>query len=212
MVDLFAEDGLGTRIHTTWRFWTCPFDRLEPLIGPGDRVLDYGCGHGAFAVYLALSSPGREVDAVDLDADKIDRGARIVEAAGLSGRVRMRHIDAAWRPEPGRYDAVVIADVLYLLGDHGAAVALDAVSAALVPGGRVVVKEMAELPRWKARWSRVQELFAVKILRITRGEVVSPTSESVIVDSLVANGLTVERFPIDRHYVHPHLAFVGTAP
>lgn len=210
VLDAFGEGGGQVRVHTTIRWWTCPFAAVEQLVPRDGDVLDLGCGHGHFSMYLALTSPGRRIVGVDIDGHKIAVGTRVLTRAGLGGRVDLRVVESGWTPEPNSFDAVVTNDVLYLMGRERAARALSAMAAATRPGGTVVVKEMGATPRWKHRVNDLQERLATRVLGITEGDELEVLGADEIEDPLVAAGLGVRRVELHRGYTHAHLAVVGT--
>ena len=121
--------------------------------------------------------------------------------------------DLGWRPPAGEvWDAVVICDVLYLLGRDEALDLLAACAAALAPGGVLVVKEIAERPAWKYRLARTQELLATRVAKVTQGDVVRFVDVDGMTGVLAAAGLTVGERRVDRGYPHPHLLLTGRRP
>ena len=56
-----------------------------PAVG---RVLDIGCGHGLFSIYLGLMSPDRDVLGVDIDARKLVIARGAASGAGAERDVR----------------------------------------------------------------------------------------------------------------------------
>src|SRR5206468_4076069 len=75
------------------------------LIRPTDRVLDIGCGWGAFACYLAEEAKAAEVLGVTLSSQQI-AGAKVrAEARGLADRVRFAAQD--YRDVAGVFDRIV---------------------------------------------------------------------------------------------------------
>ena len=69
------------RLHVAGRWRTCPFAAVEPHVPKAGRIMEIGCGHGLFSLYLALQSPERSVTGVDVDADKIPVARRAAERA-----------------------------------------------------------------------------------------------------------------------------------
>jgi 2-polyprenyl-3-methyl-5-hydroxy-6-metoxy-1,4-benzoquinol methylase len=116
-----------------------------------------------------------------------------------------------WRPA-GSWDAVVVVDVLYLLGPGAGDDLLDACSAAVAPGGRLVVKEIDRQPAWKYRLAIGQELAATRIARVTRGETVRFLEPDRMVERMECAGLSVTRRRLDAGYPHAHLLLCGTRP
>ena len=199
----------GTRVHVWGRWTTAPFEAVEALVPRHGDVLEVGCGVGLVSVDLALAAPGRRLLAVDVDPSKTAVARRAAARAGVGERVRFEDVQAGWTPRVGSFDAVVVVDVLYLLGRQAALDLLDALVAALRPGGLLVVKEMAAEPRWKAAWTRAQEAVAVRGLRVTAGSTVELVPTEVLSTHLRAHGLPVRTVAMDRGHLHPHAALVA---
>ncbi len=209
---LYADAPRGDRFHIRGRWLSCPFAAVEAAVPRSGRILEVGCGHGSFAAFLALSSPARAVTGVDVDRDKIEVARRA--AAGLvSGEATLAFAPVEPEPIPdGPWDAVVIVDVLYLLGAAGRAAVLDRCAEVLAPGGVLVVKEVDVRPRWKHGLATAQELVATRVARITEGEHVDFAPPDVLAAELVERGFRVERRRIDRWYPHAHLLLLASRP
>jgi 2-polyprenyl-3-methyl-5-hydroxy-6-metoxy-1,4-benzoquinol methylase len=209
---LYDAEPLGDRVHTVVRWWTAPFADLElevPLDGP---ILEVGCGHGLLSCYMALAGRARSVVGTDIDAEKIEV-ARRAAARLRAGEADVRfevggddlpRVDGGWR-------SIVIADVLYLLGE-GRRRLLDQCVDASAPGGLLVVKEIDVVPRWKARLATVQELAATRVLRITEGEEVDFATPAALTAHLEQRGCTTMVKRLDHGYPHPHCAILATVP
>ena len=109
-------------------------------IGPGQRVLDIGCGTGA-VTRMILDRVGAtgEVIGVDRNAEALVAARTSMAEAGLRN---VRFLDAdlnALPAEIGRFDAVVGRRVLMYQSD--AAATLRHLRGALEPGGLVVLHE-----------------------------------------------------------------------
>lgn len=194
------------RLHVTGRLRSCPVAAVASVTPPSGRILDFGCGHGAISLYLAMTSTDRDVSGVDVDGEKIAEARAAAKAAELD--IEFDEVEPGYRPT-GEWDAIVIVDVLYLLGEHGALAVVDAAADALVDGGALVVKEIDVRPRWKYWLASAQELLSTKVLRITEGAKVEFVPPSVIDERMRARGLEVEHHPCHRGRLHPHHLIVG---
>jgi SAM-dependent methyltransferase len=118
--------------------------RVLPL-GPGDRLVDLGCGPGLYAQRFATR--GISVTGVDLSAGSIAHAVAAARAAGLE--IDYRVGDYTVDPLDGPYDA---AALIYLdfgvLPDAPRDRLLDAVRSALRQGGAFVLDVHAP-PRWR---------------------------------------------------------------
>ncbi len=212
--DLYRSAPLGTRLHTRLRWWWCPFDALEAAVPSAGDVLEIGCGHGLCSLHLALAAPGRAVVGVDIDADKVADAQRAAEGLPAAARARFEAVDPGWQPEPSGWDAVVFADVLYLLPEDDQRTLVQAAARAVRPGGIVVLKELALTPRWKLRWQRIQETLATRVFRVTDsvGRGLTFVGTDAMAGWLRDAGLDAVVERLDRGYPWPHSLVVATRP
>ena len=209
---LFSEAPLAMRLHVQARWRTCPLTEIAARVPTHGEVLDIGCGHGLFASYLALDAPDRRVVGVDLDERKLVDGASVVERVQQRGGSLELAVAPGGAVPDGPWDAITIVDVLYLLPADAQRDLLERAAARLAPGGRLLVKEMAPTPVWKARWNRAQETLAVKVVGFTASESADFTfvAPAEMRAWLEACGLEVSEVSLDRGYLHPHHLLVGT--
>lgn len=209
---LWKQSPNSSRVHTRIRWWTAPFEALESEIPRAGNILEVGCGHGVFTSFIALSSQSRNVVGVDIDAEKIKlaegslRGLRSDEA-----RVSFEHLPSGEIPKVGGgWNAIVFADVLYLLAPEDRSRLLSECVAALAPAGLLIVKEVDTRPRFKARIAQLQEFLATKVMRITDGDALNFPSAADIETLMTSKGLATRVARLDKGYFHPHCVVVGT--
>ena len=132
-------------------------------LGPGERVLDAGCGAGGSAVWLAREL-GARVVGVNLSPGQIHRARRLAHAQGVSDRVSFGRQDfnATTFPD-GCFDVVWAQESVCHVEDKEPF--LWEASRLLKPGGRVVVadrfrcarpfgaEEEALLGHWLSGWA-----------------------------------------------------------
>jgi ubiquinone/menaquinone biosynthesis C-methylase UbiE len=126
---------------------TVDFTRFP--VGPGDRLLDLGCGAGRHA-FEALRR-GARVVALDTDEGELRQVAAMCAAMGEAGEVppggsaEVTVGDATAMPFPdGSFDRVIAAEVLeHIPGDQ---VAINEIARVLRPGGVAAVTVPAWLP------------------------------------------------------------------
>ncbi|QFG03003.1 class I SAM-dependent methyltransferase [Tepidiforma bonchosmolovskayae] len=89
-------------------------------VGPGDRVLDLGCGLGGPARVLAAEF-GCEVTGVDLSPEFVRSAAVLTEACGLGERAAFRVADATALPfADASFDVVFTQHVVMNIADRRA--------------------------------------------------------------------------------------------
>jgi SAM-dependent methyltransferase len=191
----------ASRFHVLGRFLTCPFLRLLEHLPPDARVLDLGAGHGIFA-HLALEGGACGVVAVEPDLRKIflvSRHPRLYVVGGTDAAVA------------GRFDAVVVVDVLYRLATTEWDSLFRSVRERLAPGGVFLLKEMDPAHRVKSRWNRLQERLVDRV-GLTLGEAHSFETREEIRGRLLRAGF--ERFEaveIGAGYPHAHILYIARA-
>lgn len=202
----FAEAPRNERLHVAGRLRSCPIADVARATPASGRILDFGCGHGAVALYLAMAEPSRSITGVDVDDEKIAVARAAAESAALA--IEFDAVQPDHRPE-GEWDGITIVDVLYLLGEDAAGDVVDRAAAALAAGGVLIVKEIDVRPRWKYWLASLQEVLATKVLRITEGSQVRFVPPAVIGARMERAGLTVEHQPCHRGRLHPHHLIIG---
>ncbi|MGY1786403.1 SAM-dependent methyltransferase [Geodermatophilus sp. SYSU D00698] len=110
-------------------------------IGPGDRVLDAGCGVGGPAVAIARALPDVVIDGITVSEVQATMARRLVEQAGLADRVRVHVADFQSLPfRDGAFDVALYLEVTGYSPDRGALYRESA--RVLRPGGTVYVKDV----------------------------------------------------------------------
>lgn len=114
-------------------------DEVAAEAGAGHRrILDVGCGTGAFAVAAVHRWPEAEVDATDASTGMLEIAAREVDASGDGARIRLSCAPADRLPFDDRtFDVAVAAFVLQLVPSRPRA--LREMRRVLRPGGRLAL-------------------------------------------------------------------------
>ena len=107
---------------------------------PGDRVLDAGCGVGGPALAIAAGVPDVVIDGVTVSEVQAGMARRLVDEAGLAGRVRVSVADFHRLPFPdASFDVALYLEVTGYSPDREALYRESA--RVLRPGGTVYVKD-----------------------------------------------------------------------
>jgi glycosyltransferase involved in cell wall biosynthesis/SAM-dependent methyltransferase len=107
-----AEGGLHPK-HRLMRY----HDFFTERITPGQRVIDLGCGVGALAASIAEFSRAR-VTGMDWTGANLEKARKIAAERGLSGSLDYVQGDITRDRAPGRFDAVVLSNVLEHITDR----------------------------------------------------------------------------------------------
>lgn len=140
-------------LQQVYRPSICPLDAVSGWIKPGTRLLDIGCGSGVVIGVLAESGRVREAVGYDLGSGAITAANRMLDRLqdrALASRIRFETRDVT-QPWPDRgFDTITIVDLIHHLPHALRPSVVDAAAAALVPGGRLIFKDMAPRPLWRA--------------------------------------------------------------
>jgi 2-polyprenyl-3-methyl-5-hydroxy-6-metoxy-1,4-benzoquinol methylase len=127
---------------------------VAAILRDGGRVADVGCGVGWSAIGLAEAHPRVAVDGFDVDAPSIELARRNAEAAGVAGRVRFHHGDAA--EAAGSYDLVSAYECIHDLPDPVGV--LRSMRRLAGPGGFVLVMDERVAETFTAPGDEVEQL------------------------------------------------------
>lgn len=126
-------------------------ERILALTGlrPGSRILDIGCGWGAFAEYAARTR-GCSVHGVTISRRQLEFAQQRVRDAGLGGRVTLELRD--YRDVRGSYDHVVSIEMYETVGQQFWPAYFRVLRERLKPGGRAVVQAITMADERFARY------------------------------------------------------------
>jgi 2-polyprenyl-3-methyl-5-hydroxy-6-metoxy-1,4-benzoquinol methylase len=149
-------------------------------------------------------NPNQVLKGIDVSHQKIEQ-ARRVTSSNISFEVRdIREL------KPESFDSISVVDVLVLLSSSQKLDFLRACYSVLFPGGILVVKETSDVPRWKAAITLLQEILAVNVFKITKGQTIAIRSAKEIARDIVQAGFTPPMIRrIDRGYLYPHTLFIS---
>ena len=106
-------DGAGDTLEAAQvRKWDALLDLISP--GPGDSLLEIGCGWGGFAIHAAKTR-GVRVTGVTVSEEQAAWSRRAVEVAGVADRVEIRLQD--YRDIGGTYDHIASIEMFEAVGE-----------------------------------------------------------------------------------------------
>jgi uncharacterized protein (DUF2062 family)/2-polyprenyl-3-methyl-5-hydroxy-6-metoxy-1,4-benzoquinol methylase len=167
-------------------------------------VLDIGCGLGQSVLLLAEFQPELDILGLDWDPKKLRRAVR-----AAAGEPRLRFLTADVRgddlPPSG---TVLMFDVLHYSPIPRQDELLRRAARAVLPGGRILVRDLDNARGWRAAVTRLQERLA-RWLRWHRGEGLYFRPAEELAALLREEGLEVETVPSWGHMPFGNVLIVG---
>ena len=195
------------RFHVRARDFSAPLAAVADRV-PAGRIADIGCGHGLLVAWLAVARPDRKVIGVDPDERKISWAKQALGALP-NVELRVARVEELSPELDGALDAVVVADVVYLLPVPAWGDFFSACRRLLKPGGRFLLKEVEARASWKYLKILAQENVMVRLLRRTRSSGGLNLRPRAFTEALLRErGFIVEQtVDLARGYSTPHVLF-----
>lgn len=128
-------------------------DKLELVcrkleLGPGQRLLDVGCGWGSLAVWAATRH-GADVVGLTLSAEQAAYGTAWAEREGIADRCRILHVHWRELEVPGTFDRIAAVGILEHVGVPRLPAFFGKLHGLLKPGGRFLNHGISRRRHWK---------------------------------------------------------------
>ena len=204
-IGLYSDQGLGIRLFVRLRHLLSPLEMLEEKVPKEGNILDLGCGHGLFTNYMALRARSRNIVGIDPSV------AKFKVAKKTEGRVPNVHYilgDIADVVEHGRFDAITIVDVLYLLSEAEQKEILMTCCQLLSNSGVLLLKTQDTKPLWRFVLTYIQEAVMVNTKLTLGGKKLHFLPAQKTGQILEEAGFTAEYVKLPSNSLYPHIAFV----
>lgn len=201
-----SYDDWITRLYSLIRFAILrqPFlEEIGQYLPREGRILDLGCGFGLFSLYFASLEPGRRLLGVDLNPRRIERARASAHKLGLENVEYQVANVVEWEGKE-QFDAIYFLDLVHHLPSGEVGNLLDKVRALLRPGGVLVIKDVADRPRYKRLFTLILDRLMVGMEPIRYW----PPDEltELLEDDL---GFEVIRHRLNDFLPYPHILFVA---
>lgn len=168
LIGLYKNLSPLARFHMYIRLKRAYFDKIERFVVKKGHILDFGCGHGFFSLYLAKKSKARTITAIDIAKNKIAIAKKSTHTLQVSFHQVQK--TESFLTHSSSFDSIVIVNVLYLLPQKKQEALVAKAAKALKPGGKLLIVEHNAAKRFKTLYTKVREFLMVKVLRFTHGE------------------------------------------
>jgi len=164
-------------------------------------VLDLGCGFGLFSLFYAITNPGIRIKAVDLDAKRVEAATESATRLGLANVTYDASDATEWKTDQ-EFDAIYMLDLLHHLPRANVPGFLADVTRLLRPSGILIIKDVADRPRYKMLFTLLLDRLLVGMDPIRYW----PPSELMFV--LRRLGFEVAMHRMNDILPYPHILYV----
>jgi len=198
----YLRHGFWPFFRALVRFCTAPITHIAAYIPEQGYTIDVGCGQGHFLAYCRLGG-FQHLAGVEPSSRATHRARSILpsDTAVIRG-------DASALPLK-KCRALVAIDVLYLMSPDDQVSFIRDAASILEPGGMVLVKTMDPTQRFRQMFNVIQEILAVRLLRITMGSAFSFRTPEEWIEVMEQHGLEAHSIPLWKWFIHPHVLIVG---
>jgi len=189
---------LFARIFIQLRLIILPLEEIEPSV-PSGAIADIGCGYGILAYYLAHTNKERTVTGFERNIALVSRADKIALSCGLVRFVQ----DDAESIVLGKYDGIVLCDILHHLSPQGQEYLVRTAGKALNPRGRIIIKEIEKERNIFYYWN----LFHDRVMRLSGPTFHRTAEEWVAMVERQAMRLIEKRHC--RYFLYHHIIIVA---
>jgi 2-polyprenyl-3-methyl-5-hydroxy-6-metoxy-1,4-benzoquinol methylase len=155
---IYTEGPFLTRQLQHWRPYICPFDLVIAEVPAGSYVLDIGCGGGLLLGALARLERISGGVGFDFSADAIRVAAAMTKTLGGGGGLQFLHLSAMDEWPQADFKAITMIDVMHHVPVGSQRDVFRRAAATLRPGARLIYKDIAPRPLWRAWANTIHDL------------------------------------------------------
>ena len=210
ILKIYKDSGWTVKIFVLIRYLVCPWEkiveRLVPLIDD-ESLLDIGCGHGLLLHLVEMGAKCHRCVGIDHDRTKI-----VVAHRSISSSTKITVLDSRELQQLSgqRFRCITLIDVLYAIPTKDWSKIWKLVHENLEADGVLFIKETVNHPTFKYWICLLQEIFATKILKYTKGQFPFLPSYDYYIKELTKNQFDViEHMRVDQGYLWPHYLFIA---
>jgi len=196
---------LAVRLYSKIRFLILRqsfLDEIGQYLPRNGRVLDLGCGFGLFSLYFALRKPTCQITGVDLSEHRIRQARESAEKLSLTNVTY--HVGNALDGQYGeRFDVIYMLDLVHHLPAEKVPAFFEQSRALLNPDGILLVKDVADRPRYKM-------LFTLLLDRLMVGrEPIHYWPPAQLSGQLEDLGFSVKTHRMTDFLPYPHILYIA---
>ncbi len=186
---------LTSRTYVLLRYALLPFECIEPYLPKKGLIVDLGCGYGSYDIYFTLKEPKRKIIGLELMKGRV----KIAKQAskGVSN-VKFRSQDFTKDSKIKYADAICMFDLLHHIPYTAQEALLKECRKKLKKNGFLIIKDIAEKPRWKFLYNYLHDKIMTKndkLYFLKMGELVQKLNDAKF--KVVQGPITLKTYPLN---------------
>lgn len=162
----YKKISLISKLHIYIRLRRLPFEIVEKYVPKKGQILDFGCGHGFFSIYLSQKSKARVITGIDIDKEKIENANSSVHGKNVTFKHSNNPIVYLSKRF---YNSIVILNVLYLLKREDQEEIIEKAYLSLEKGGTLLIIEPDATLKLRTFYEICRESIMLKLFHLTKG-------------------------------------------
>ncbi|MEQ9357375.1 class I SAM-dependent methyltransferase [Coleofasciculus chthonoplastes] len=142
------------RLYNYLRIFILPIAEIAKYVPEKGKILDVGCGYGILDIYLAKTSPNRQVIGSELNSKRVKIASSVSRTIE---NVEFFQENLLQGDKPEKFDGVVLIDLLHHITSIQQQQLLQAVANILKKDGQLIIKDMDTKPAFKFYWNLVHD-------------------------------------------------------
>lgn len=199
IASLYRNISLIDRLHIYIRIRRSYFDIIEKYIPKSGNILDFGCGHGFFSLYLEKKSIERQITGTDISDKKI-RIANLSIHNKKNIFVVDKNLDIL--NNKNYFDCITVLNVLYLLKSEEQQYIMKKLISSLKKKGVLIILEPDADLKFLTFITKIREYMMVKLFRLTSGENVLFRSKNWWIKLLKKHFKVVKSVALSKNNFH----------
>lgn len=148
-----------SKIYVLLRYILLPFVCIEPYLPKKGFIINLGSGYGSYDIYFALKEPKRKILGLELVKKRVNVAKQA--AKGIKNiNFKLQDFTKYYKLEYA--DAICMIDLLHHIPSFTQKVILKECFKKLKKNGILIIKDVAEKPRWKFLYNYLHDKIMTK--------------------------------------------------